>query len=248
VDTANLASIKECDMSHHLRDEQVEEYRAEGFLECGNVLDADEVAELIERVDLLVAEYTDRGIELSTRPGTTYTLITPVHTRDARYRELILENTIVLDIVESILGPVFRLVEDQVFYKPPGGAPLANHHDNIYYGWDAPKIVTCWIALDEATPENGCLRVLPCSHRQNIEHRRVEDTIIKEAQINEEDMLDVPAPPGHLIILDGLTVHGSGPNTTTAPRRAANMVCIIPTPPSPMRSFDDESNPFLRTA
>ena len=43
-------------MRHHLRDEQVEEYRAKGFLRCDQVLDGDEVAELIGRVDRLVRE------------------------------------------------------------------------------------------------------------------------------------------------------------------------------------------------
>lgn len=233
-------------MNHHLRAKQVKEYRAQGFLECGQVLDGDEVAELVERVELLVREFAD--IELSTSSGSSYTLITPVHTRDEKYRQLVLENSTILDIVESILGPVFRLVEDQVFYKPPGhGAPLAYHHDNIYYEFEEPEIVTCWIALDEATPENGCLRVLPGSHLQSIGHEQVGGTIIQKALINEDDLVDVPAMPGHLVIMDGLTVHGSGPNTTSLPRRAANMVCIVPTPSSRLVKFDDQLNPFLRT-
>ncbi len=92
-----------------------------------------------------------------------------------------LVNPIMLDIVESILGPVFRLLEDQVFFKPAGSAPLADHHDNIYYEFEASEIMTCWISLDEATPENGCLRVLPRSHLQSIEHQRVGDSIIRQA-------------------------------------------------------------------
>ncbi len=54
------------------------------------------------------------------------------------------------------------------------------------------------------------------------------------------------AAPGEMIMFDGRTVHGSGPNKTSTPRRALNMVCMDPATTSELMSFNLESNPYLR--
>lgn len=54
------------------------------------------------------------------------------------------------------------------------------------------------------------------------------------------------AAPGEMIMFDGRTVHGSGPNKTSPPRRALNMVCMDPATTSELMSFNLESNPYLR--
>ena len=58
------------------------------------------------------------------------------------------------------------------------------HQDGQY--WPIRPLATCtaWLALDDATPENGCLRVLPWSHLQSIEHQRVGDSIIRQAHLS----------------------------------------------------------------
>jgi hypothetical protein len=229
-----------------LSDAQLSFYREHGYLRYGPLLDPTEVIELQEIIERLYAETNQDAIELATGEG-KYALFTPVFTRVPRYAELIHRHPVLLNVLESILGPVFRLVEDQLFYKPPHhGAPLAFHHDNIYYGFTDPQIVTCWIALDGAIPENGCLQILPGSHREETEHRNVSGTIIQEAVIDSSRLVVVTAKAGELVLFDGLTVHGSGPNTTDAPRRVANLVAITPCPDGIHRKFSDEENPYLR--
>ena len=56
----------------------------------------------------------------------------------------------------------------------------------------------------------------------------------------------VPAAGGEMIIFEGLTVHGSGPNRMDRPRRVANMVAIVPCEDGRHRKFDDLLNPYLR--
>ena len=234
-------------MNHHLNSKQLARYHSLGYLDCGRVMSEAAVTELRDIADWFAAEAQADSIGLSTEPDQSYTLFTPVFTRNARYKELVLQHAVILDIVESVLGPVFRLVEDQLFYKPPrhGGA-LALHQDNGYYGYDEPEIVTCWIALDDATPENGCLKVLPGSHRQKVRHDPIPGSIIIRADVDESQLIDVPVAAGTLIVFDGLLVHGSGPNTTDRPRRVANMVAIVPTADGAFRKFDDTLNPYLR--
>jgi ectoine hydroxylase-related dioxygenase (phytanoyl-CoA dioxygenase family) len=229
-----------------LSDEQFRLYTENGYLEYGRVLGHSEVHELRDIIEDLMAKHRP-DVELTTTETETYSLFTLVFQKYPRFWELMQANPVLLDIIESILGPTFRLVEDQMFYKPANhGAPLLFHNDNVYYGFKDPKIVTCWIALDDATPENGCLRMLPGTHRQDTRHETVPGTILQEAVIDESLAITVPARTGELILFDGLTVHGSGSNTTDKPRRVANMVAIVPSEDGIHRKFDDKVNPYLR--
>ncbi|RZL88346.1 MAG: phytanoyl-CoA dioxygenase family protein [Variovorax sp.] len=64
-----------------------------------------------------------------------------------------------LDLVEQLIGPGVSVYFSQIFFKPPeGGGPKPAHQDNFYFGPADPEgMVTAWIALDDATLENGCL-------------------------------------------------------------------------------------------
>ena len=64
-----------------------------------------------------------------------------------------------VELVEDILGPGVSVYFSQIFFKPPrGGGPKPVHQDNYYFGPSDPEgLVTAWIALDDATLENGCL-------------------------------------------------------------------------------------------
>ncbi len=231
------------ELLHGLSEDQLAEYNEEGFLKYGPLLNDGEIEELKEIGERL---YDNATLDLATGEG-TYMLVTPVFTKEPRYGEMLHHHPVLLDIFESILGPDIRLVEDQYFYKPARhGAPLAYHNDNIYYGFEDPTIVTAWIALDEATPENGCLKMLPGSHRSEFEHKPIEGTIIVEAQFEHSELVTVTAKAGELVLFDGLTIHGSGPNTTDKPRRVANLVACVPCEEGVQRKFTDEGNPYLR--
>jgi ectoine hydroxylase-related dioxygenase (phytanoyl-CoA dioxygenase family) len=59
-----------------------------------------------------------------------------------------------------------RLWHDQVISKPPGdNAHFSCHHDFYFWPLDRPSMITCWLALDDATAANGCMHVVPGSHR-----------------------------------------------------------------------------------
>jgi ectoine hydroxylase-related dioxygenase (phytanoyl-CoA dioxygenase family) len=62
--------------------------------------------------------------------------------------------------------PKTRLWHDQVISKPPGdNAKFAFHHDFYFWPLDRPTMISCWLALDKATADNGCMHVIPTSHR-----------------------------------------------------------------------------------
>ncbi|MDA0323492.1 MAG: hypothetical protein O2923_12375 [Verrucomicrobia bacterium] len=87
---------------------------------------------------------------------------------------------------------------------------------------------------------------MPISHRTQIEHRSIPGTIIQEAVIDHDKLVEVTAKAADLVIIDGLTVRGSGPNPTDTPRRVANLVAIVTCADGTGRKFSDAEKPYLR--
>ena len=108
------------------------------------------------------------------------------------------------------------------------GAPLPWHQDEAY--WDPGMIYRAmgsWLALDDATLENGCMSFIPGSHGSDVlAHRHVNDDPAVHALFTEPDPADiaravaVPVRAGGAVFHHSRTLHGSGPNTTDKPRRA----------------------------
>lgn len=100
------------------------------------------------------AWYVDQGVR---QHAVLRKLDNPHHHR-AFFSELAADPDLVA-LVEDIIGPGVAVYFSQIFFKPPhGGGPKPVHQDNYYFGPSDPEgVVTAWIALDEATLENGCL-------------------------------------------------------------------------------------------
>ena len=102
-----------------------------------------------------------------------------------------------------------------------GGGRFHFHQDNQYTRFDGPGI-NLWIALDPMSPENGCLQVVPRSHRDGTLPSQLsgDGDQHKKVLFEPEQFLPVRMRPGDCIAFSRLTVHGSGPNTTGEPRVA----------------------------
>lgn len=150
----------------------------------------------------------------------------PVHFRPA-FRELAGTPALVEAVEQLIGGRGLTVYFSQIFFKPPeGGGPKPIHQDNFYFGPSDPDgMVTAWIAMDDATIENGCLYFGEGSHKQGIiEHVAPLDEPFN-LQLSEEDtakavMTATPVPRGGVSFHHGITLHGSGDNLSTSWRRA----------------------------
>mmetsp|Transcript_148223 Transcript_148223/g.412800 ORF Transcript_148223/g.412800 Transcript_148223/m.412800 type:complete len:361 (-) Transcript_148223:128-1210(-) len=135
----------------------------------------------------------------------------------------------------QLLGGPVRFLHDQIFCKPPrdrGPSWFGFHQDFSYWSWTSPMAhLTCWIALDDATADNGCLQYVPGSHRWGL-LQPVPDGIAPrldavEAVLSPEQRRALMAAEhvelrrGHASFHHPLTLHGSGSNMTRFPRRAA---------------------------
>ena len=130
---------------------------------------------------------------------------------------------ILISKVEAMLGETSRLYLDQAFHKPPGGREKPWHQDQLS-GIRVPSgvpIVSAWIALDEATLENGCMCVIRRSHSLGPRrHVRGRDVQICDEEVSLADGVAVPLRPGGLLFFDGLVHHGTAANRSTRTRRS----------------------------
>ena len=121
-----------------------------------------------------------------------------------------------------------RIWHDQALFKPPYGNPTGWHLDNPYWSFSSRNAISIWVALDDATKDNGCLYYVPGSHKtatyKNVGIGKNQGDLFKVyPEWRSIDPVGCPAPAGSAVIHNGLTAHGAGANMTNKPRRA--MTC-----------------------
>ncbi len=213
---------------------EVRGYREAGYLVTGVRLGPERLESLREAVEHVVAA----------NPGVRPERLVNVHgagrnpqglVGDPRFLELAREPDI-LDMVSEVIGPDIILWGCQVFCKPGGDGMAVPWHQDAYY-WPIRPLATCtaWVALDDCTVENGCLRVIVGSHREQrvLEHERDDDEglvlnlRVLDAELDEARAIDVELQAGQLLLLDVFSVHGSNPNRSPK-RRAAVAIRYMP--------------------
>ncbi|MDA0837948.1 MAG: phytanoyl-CoA dioxygenase family protein [Planctomycetota bacterium] len=123
----------------------------------------------------------------------------------------------ILDIASELMSPNIKLYYDQVFAKAPYAGANRYHQDSVFWNFFASKnLVTAWIALDDATRENGCVRYLPGSHDFGLIDWEHIPFLLTEDLLAQEVFAEVKA--GDVIFHNSLTFHCSGPNCTSSRR------------------------------
>jgi phytanoyl-CoA hydroxylase len=115
-----------------------------------------------------------------------------------------------------------EMFQDMALLKPPLiGREKPWHQDHAYFDYplDTP-VVGVWIALDNATPENGCMQILPGRHRGPIIHFKRRDWQICDKTIMGTNSVAAPLPSGGMLLFDGKLPHGTPHNTSPNRRRA----------------------------
>ena len=130
----------------------------------------------------------------------------------------------------QLLGQSFRLFHDQLFSKPAQhGGVVAWHQDFSYWTWTQPMAhLTCWIGLDDATEENGCLHYIPGSHRWGLLEKTglagdmdsVREVLTPEQVTDFEKQRPIILNKGECSFHHPLMMHGSYENQSHHPRRA----------------------------
>ena len=128
-----------------------------------------------------------------------------------------------LELLSTLVDGSPERFQDMALIKPPGGGVEKPwHQDKAYFdlSLDAP-VVGVWIALDEATAENGCMHIIPGSHRDGpMVHFDRRDWQICDTDVQVDEDVMAPLSPGGALLFDGLLHHGTPPNTSSRRRRA----------------------------
>ena len=128
-----------------------------------------------------------------------------------------------LSVLEQIIGDTPTLFQDMGLVKPPRyGSEKPWHQDCAYFNLQGgTTVVGVWIALDEATPENGCLHIIPGSHIEGpMIHFKRRDWQICDTDVPVARDTMVPLKPGGCLFWHGMTHHGSPVNQSDQGRRA----------------------------
>jgi ectoine hydroxylase-related dioxygenase (phytanoyl-CoA dioxygenase family) len=222
--------------------EQIERYRKDGFLVIENFLTSSELAEWRAAVEQAIEERD--GIKI---PGTKIkTGYDDGINQDTDYYANVFDQLINLwqtsDRVRKLmkspeLGKVasqlsgatgIRIWHDQALFKRPWANPTALHLDVPYWSFSVPNAISLWVALDDATQNNGCLYFLPGTHKKT-DYRDIGITRNMKAiftvypELASVEAVAVPMKAGSASFHNGLCIHGAGPNMTPRPRRA--MTC-----------------------
>lgn len=151
----------------------------------------------------------------------------------------------ILDCIEQLIGPDIMVLSTHVFCKYPSQQTefVAWHQDVTYWGLEPPLALTVWYAIDDSDIANGCMRVIPDSHRRGLLAHGQSDrpgnllSINQEVEtiIPEEDAVDLELRAGQISIHHGHLIHGSNPNGSQR-RRCGLTVRYCPPHVKPMEA------------
>lgn len=218
-----------------LTDQHIAIYKEYGFLAVNDVFTPDEVSSgLAGMVNLIMGGNPDfRGVQFEAAAKAKLSTLSADERQDA-VRKLMwfvnfeprLHNMAyhpkLIGLLTQLLGNAPVMFQDMGLMKPPRiGREKPWHQDKAYFNIDPrEKVVGCWVALDEATTENGCMHLLPELPLKPIVHFKRRDWQICDTEIMGKQCVATPLKPGGVLFFDGLLVHGTPHNNSTNRRRA----------------------------
>jgi len=207
-----------------LTEAEARAYGDNGFVLVRNAFTPQEVAAVIAAIDPLEAQ---TEAFLRTRENGTFGIarageitFRPHLVAQSRALEEFSRHPVLLDLCHDLIGPDVRLYWDQsVYKKPETDKEFPWHQDNGYTYTEPQQYLTCWIALTDATIDNGCPWVVPGLHRMGtLKH---EWTPLGFQCLSDvEGAVPVEAPAGSIVAFSSLTPHRTGPNVTTEVRKS----------------------------
>ncbi|CAN5549915.1 hypothetical protein BH10ACT1_BH10ACT1_12790 [soil metagenome] len=205
--------------------DQVRSYDEQGFVVVPDLVDAATLAEVVADVDGYEAEIdallrTQEHGRVSIAEAGAITFAVHLVARSALLRRLSAHPRVVA-LCRDLLGPDVRLYWDQAVYKKPEKPRrFPWHQDNGYAFVEPQQYLTVWMALTDATVQNGCPQVVPGLHREGTLRHRYVEPLGWECLEDAPDAIAAPVAAGGAVVFSSLTPHLTGPNSTDAVRKA----------------------------
>lgn len=209
--------------------EQIEQYRADGYIKLKHVLSAETLAYYGREISRKVKELNNQHLPLEERDL--------YHRAFLQIENLWTQSDVVLEFVSSpklgriaseLMGTTgVRIYHDQALYKEAGGGITPWHADQFYWPVDTDKTITAWIPLQETPLEMGPLAFCPKSHSvtygRDLEIGEESEERIGAA-LKDHGMDEGPFELGEVSFHSGWTFHRAAPNTTSQPREVMTII------------------------
>ncbi|HEY6119011.1 MAG TPA: phytanoyl-CoA dioxygenase family protein [Pyrinomonadaceae bacterium] len=223
-------------LRYRLTEEQVMFYCENGYLSGIDVLDDEQIEVLrIELSELLNPDHPGRELfyeynsNEAADPATVLFHALGAWRVSSGFHDLLWSPAFLVPASQLLVSPV-RFWHDQIFYKPPHhGGIVAWHQDYSYWTRTQPMAhLSCWIGLDDASTENGCVNYVPRSHRWDLlpitglaNDMEAIKTVLTNEQKSEFKPIPIQLRAGQASFHHPLMIHGSFENKTEYARRAA---------------------------
>lgn len=190
---------------------QLDQYENDGYLFPVPVLSADEVAACRASLEAVEAQQ-DGKLLPSQRPKSHLVF---------KWLDDLIRDPRILDPIEQLIGPNILCWNTIFWIKDKQSESFVSwHQDDHYWGLSSPKVITAWLALSPAQIENGCMRIMPGTHKgKGLNHDDTyhEDNMLTRGQaitegVNDATAIYMPLEPGQMSIHNYRLAHASGPN------------------------------------
>lgn len=196
-------------------------FREEGYVIVSDVLDGDLTAEMRDHVDWLLKKH----------PGVRPEQLHHTLVADDPFWIRVIRDERLLDVAGEFIGPDIALFASHYICKRPrDGQAVLWHQDGSYWPLDPMEVVTLWVAIDDSTPENGCMRVIPKTQHLSLQEvkSRTDVSNVLESAMDESRAVDIILKAGDMSIHHPNVIHGSNANTSDRWRRGLT-IRYIPT-------------------
>jgi phytanoyl-CoA hydroxylase len=205
--------------------EQKEQLDRDGYFVLDNVFTRAEMDELAERIEAHQRRHTEairgQGGTQGISRAEEITFTSHLAENDDGIRDFVQRPEFVA-ITTTILGPDVDLYWNQAVFKmPEGEQQFPWHQDDGYTPVTPSPYLTLWLALNDATIQNGCISVLPESHKRGlIPHEKTPIGLSCHSLDDPDQGIPVPVSAGSIAVFYSLTMHKSGVNRSQGPRKA----------------------------
>ncbi len=220
------------DVTDTLTDAELARYARDGYWVVEGLFSSDEMDALRDRAAHYV-EHPKEGIRVQIEPRVERGEAEPPSRleRVRKIEELVRHDDVfarfardprVLTRFRAVVGEPVRLFRDAFMWKPARvGSAKPYHQDSAYWQIEPMTLCSLWVALEDATVENGCMRVIPGSHTQGvIEHHHLEDYRVTDDVVDASKEVVVEMKKGSALFFHSLLLHATAPNTSDRSRRA----------------------------
>ena len=224
---------------------ELDQWREQGYVRLGHIAPAEEIDALCQRIDdIMLGEvrYGKMLMQLCPSAGQEELSRQTKEFKGSslKYRKIqdleqdplflaYVQHPLFRDLTAKIIAQKVSIFRAMFFNKPAEMGVTINWHQDGAGGWQLsiPPLITVWTALDNTSITNGCLQIIPGSHKSMIPEKG--DLLSEEERAlhaPDEKRLYLEMEKGEVVLLHNWTLHRSETNSTNRPRRAFS-VCYI---------------------